>query len=153
MSMPVVVRAFMPALRHVPDSCITLKKFRGCQPHACRYRHSWPAPAANLYDGCDDSSPHPYCKSNATADWTKNFRNFALHPPVRFCCLLSCKRLQGACCSSVIRSCQSLKHTSLLVQPFLHAARLQTVSIMQNGWTSRDVHYCKRQMLQLPSYT
>ena len=45
---------------------------------------SWPAAAENLYDGCDNSSPHPYCKDEAATGWTDNFRNFPLHAVVRF---------------------------------------------------------------------
>jgi hypothetical protein len=45
--------------------------------------HAWPNSIDNVYDTCDDSSPHPYCKSTASSNWTDNFRNFPLQQVVR----------------------------------------------------------------------
>ena len=45
--------------------------------------HSWPQLLENLYDSCNDGSPHPFCKSAALTNWTANFRNLPLQMPVR----------------------------------------------------------------------
>lgn len=44
--------------------------------------HAWPNSIDNVYDTCDDSSPHPYCKSTASSNWTENFRNLPLQQVV-----------------------------------------------------------------------
>jgi hypothetical protein len=45
--------------------------------------HHWPTHPDNIYDTCNDASPHPYCKTAAGPEWVDNFRNFPLAQQAR----------------------------------------------------------------------
>jgi hypothetical protein len=51
--------------------------------HYTRAPHSSSNSVENVYNTCTNASPHPFCKSTASASWRQNFRNMPLRVVVR----------------------------------------------------------------------